>query len=82
MARTAKKYRIDFKLNGITIRKFSDDVNEAIVKVRPDIVHTDMFITIKQGKTITERHLMLQKTRDIFRDEFHREVFVNNLLLV
>ena len=78
----AKKYRIDFKVNGYNIRKFTDDVDATILAIAPTQVYTDMFITIKQGETITERHLMLQKTRNLFRNDFDREVFINNMLLV
>lgn len=81
MARTAKKYRVDFKFNGKVVRKFTDDIDAAITSINPGLMHTDMFIIVKDGKRLIERHLLIQPARDLFTHELNRQVFISNLLL-
>jgi hypothetical protein len=77
----AKKYSIAFKFNGEVKRKFTDDVALALEEVKPKQLHTEMYVTVKNGKQLVERRLLLPQAKRVFSDAFHRQVFINNLLL-
>ncbi len=82
MANTPKKFSISFKFNGEVIQKRTDDINEAILAVKPDVIHTDVYITAKDKKGwVAERKLNLTQAKRVFRDDITREVFINNLLV-
>ena len=81
MSKAPKKYSVAFKFNGEVKRKFTDDVALAIEEVKPEQLHTEVYVTIKNGKQLVERRLLLTQAKRVFRDAFHRQVFINNLLL-
>ena len=73
--------QITFKFNGETVTKRTENVEEAILAVRPEQLHTEMYVTIKNGKQLIERQLALIPARKVFNDDFHRQVFIQNLLI-
>lgn len=77
----AKLYTVIAKINGETVTKKTDDLDKTLAGLCPDWLHTDVFITVKKGKVESERHLSLRNAKRMFRDDFVREVFINNLLL-
>ncbi|PJC41176.1 MAG: hypothetical protein CO041_05950 [Candidatus Pacebacteria bacterium CG_4_9_14_0_2_um_filter_40_15] len=81
MAKTSKKYTVTFKFNGATVTKKTDDVAVAIEEVKPKQLHTEMYVTVKNGNQLVERRLLLIPAKRVFSDAFHRQVFINNLLL-
>lgn len=72
---------ISFKFNGETKSKRTEDVFKAIEAVKPPILHTEMYVTIKKNGHKIERRLNLVDARRVFRDEMARTVFINNLHL-
>lgn len=85
MATTAtnkkKKYSVTFKFNGESKALKTDDIASAIEEVKPKQLHTEMYVTVKNGKQLVERRLLLIQAKRVFSDVFHRQVFINNLLL-
>ncbi len=77
----AKKYSVAFKFNGETVNTKTDDIALAIEEVKPTQLHTEMYVTVKNGKQLVERRLLLPQAKRVFQDAFHRQVFINNLLL-
>ncbi len=74
-------YSLTVKMNGETITTRTTDLNAAIQALKPSWLHTEVFLTVKKGKAISERHLPLIKAKRVFQDDFEREVFINNLLI-
>lgn len=68
-------------LNGKTIRKRTENLDATIAALKPDWLHTEVYITVKKDKHIAERRLTLQNAKRVFQDDIARQVFINNLLL-
>lgn len=81
MATTPSKYNLTFKFNGEEKIKKTDNILEALDEVRPPLLHTEMYFTLKKGKHVIERRLNLIQGRKLFRDAVAREIFINNLML-
>jgi hypothetical protein len=82
---TMKQYRVTIQMNGEEFNKRGEDVKEAILSVKPEQLHTDMYITVSTGsgenKTTAERSLSLLQGKRLFVSEDALEVFINNLML-
>jgi len=76
-----KKYTVTFHLNGEKFIKKQNSVDDAIMKVKPDFLHTEMYVSVKKGKDVMDRHLNLLEGRKLFANETFREIFINNLML-
>lgn len=74
------RYKVEMIMNGETSKSTSDSVEEAIMEMKPDFLHTEMYITISQGDRKYERKLNLIQGRKLFADETSREMFINNLI--
>lgn len=72
---------ISFKFNGETKTKRTDNVAKAFADVRPSMLHTEMYVTIKHNKHLIERRLPLIQARKVFADSTALEIFINNLML-
>jgi hypothetical protein len=81
MSTTPEKYSLTFKINGETKKKRTDDISKALDDVRPPLVLTEMYVTVKKGKHLIERKLNLIQARKLFADSTAREIFINNLML-
>ncbi len=71
------------KFNGTTVKKRPKtfaDLEGAIMYLKPDFVHTEMYITIKNGQFVYERKLNLIQGRKLFADPVAREILLNNVL--
>ena len=79
--KTPKKYSLQMKVNNETHTKRTDDLEEGIVSLQPDVVHTEMYMTAKAGDMVAERKLTLVQARKLFNDKVFRQIFINNLLL-
>lgn len=77
-----KTYSLIAKFNGETYRKRTNDLNEAILALKPDWLHTEVFMTVKKGKVESERYLNMKQAKRVFNDDMTREIFINNLYLV
>lgn len=78
---TKPKYKLVALINGETVTKLCDDLNEAVASLKPEWLHTEVYITVTRGKKRAERRLTLINARRVFNDDAAREVFINNLLL-
>lgn len=76
-----KTYSLWVKFNGIEKRKRTDDLNETMKALKPDWLHTEMYVKVKKGDTTSERHLNLVQAKRMFSDDMSREIFINNLHL-
>ncbi len=76
-----KTYSLWVKFNGIEKRKRTDDLNETLKSLKPDWLHTEMYVKVKKGDTTSERHLNLIQAKRMFSDDMSREIFINNLYL-
>lgn len=76
-----KLFTITFNLNGEKKVKRTKDIEKAILQVQPEVIYTESFVTIQQGKERLDRHLNLTETKKLFRDSMFREIFINNLLI-
>lgn len=78
---TKPTYVLELVMNGETFKKRTTNLNEAFLKMAPEFLHTEMYVTLKKGKLKTERKLTLIDGRKLFANEDFREVFINNLIL-
>lgn len=76
-----KTYSVWAKFNGMEFRRKTDDLDEALIALKPEWLHTEVFIKVKKGDTTAERYLGLVQAKQMFANHFNREVFINNLLL-
>ena len=76
-----KTYSLTATYNGETVKKSTDNLDETIKELRPDWLHTEMYLTVKKGKQVAERRVKLVDAKKIFNNEVNREVFINNLLI-
>jgi hypothetical protein len=67
--------------NGETFEKRPKDVRQAILALKPAQLHTDIFVTLKKGNDVRERHLSLSQGKKLFNNEDFLDVFVLNLML-
>jgi hypothetical protein len=73
--------RLSFQFNGETHNKRTNDIGAALDAVRPPLLLTEMYVTVKKGKHVIERKLNLIDGRKLFSDSLSREIFINNLML-
>jgi hypothetical protein len=75
------KYVIEFVFNGFTFNVNTNDINDAIMYFKPEILYTDIYITVKDGEFTMERHLNLKQGKNLFINNDFREIFINNLMI-
>lgn len=73
-------YQVEIKMNGKVFTKKGADLNEVIMKLKPEFVLTQSFITVKYKGRTFERMLNLVSGRKLFNNETFREIFINNLI--
>lgn len=79
--RIANKYAVQMLFNGEKFTKQTDNLGETFVSLKPEQLHTDMFVIVKKGEAVMERHLNLIEGKMLFANPDYREIFINNLLL-
>lgn len=81
---TANKptYSLTVTMNGETHKKRTTDLDATIQSLKPDWLHTEVYLTVKKGKQVAERRLSLINAKRVFQNDINRQVFINNLLLV
>lgn len=79
----AKKYKLTMYFNGLVFTKQTDDIAKSILDLTPEILYTEVYISVRDNKTkeVIDRRLNLTQGRKLFRDETILEIFINNLLL-
>ncbi len=76
-----KKYSIEMFFNGLEFKAESDSLEDAVLSLKPEQLHTEVFINATDGKTTSERRWKLIDAKRVFSDKDVRHIFVNNLLL-
>lgn len=74
-------YYLTLNFNGETYKKRPVDVKQAILSLKPAVLLTEMYVTLKKGDDVRERKLNLVQGKKLFNDENFLDVFVMNLLL-
>lgn len=82
MAKSKNEYSVMAIINGETYHKKTDTVEETLLALKPELVLTEMYVTVSKGDAKAERKLTPRQTRFFFNDETFRAVFMNNLLIV
>lgn len=67
--------------NGLKFKKNTDDLELAIVEMKPEALHTEVYVNVTKGKDLIERRLNLIQGRNLFINEDFRQVFLSNLLI-
>lgn len=70
-------------MNGETIKKRTENIKDAILSLKPEVLVTEIYVNVQKvgSKDITERKLNLVQGKKLFRDENFLDVFIMNLLL-
>lgn len=76
----AKSYQLFVNFNGLTFKKRTDNIEKAILDLKPEALHTEVYITVKKGQEIMERRLDLRQGRNLFINDDFRQVFLSNLI--
>ncbi len=79
--RRSLPFSLEVKFNGFTKKKRTDNLDIAILSLKPELLLTEMYVTATKGKAVSERKLNLVQGRKLFNDSSFREIFINNLLL-
>ena len=74
------KYQLELTFNGGTQTKETEDLKEAFMEMKPDVVHTEGYISIKNGDLVFQRKLDLVKLRKLFNNKETLDVFIDTLL--
>ena len=72
---------LTLQFNGETFKKRPKDLREAILSVKPDVLHTEMYVTLKRGEDVREKRLNLREGRRLFNNSDFMDVFLMNLTL-
>ena len=76
-----KAYSLLMTFNGETYTVETNDLDAALKAMKPDLLHTESYVTATKGEEVSERRLSRVQTQRMFLDDVTRQVFVNNLLL-
>ena len=77
----AQKYSLWMKFNGEEYKTTSNDLEEGVLSLKPEQLHTEVYITAQKGSDTSERRWSLNEARKVFNDADIRHIFCNNLLL-
>lgn len=78
---TNTMYNLTLKFNGETFTKRPKDIKQAILSLKPEQLHTEMYVTLKNKEDVRERKLNLVQGRKLFIDENFLDIFIMNLTL-
>lgn len=76
------QYLLEAVFNNENFTVETDNIDEAIVALKPEQLLSDVFFKVTKGEAVCERHLSLIEGKRVFVNEVNREVLVNNLLIV
>lgn len=79
--KTTGKYDITIGMNGETYSCITDNVKEYILSLKPELLFSEIYVTIKTTEDIIERKLNLIQGKRLFSDEMNMDIFINNLFL-
>ena len=73
-------YVLTMAFNGEAYTVESDNVEEALKALKPDLLLSESYVTVSKGDFMAERRLSRTQTQRVFLDDVTRDVFVMNLL--
>jgi len=73
-------YKITATFNGETVTEEANTILSIINKIRPELLQTEMYLTIERGNRLWERRLDLIRGRKLFNDKEFYDIFINNLI--
>lgn len=76
-------YNLTLQFNGETFTKRpkKETLKRAILSLKPDVLYTEMYVTLKDKEYVRERKLTLVQGKKLFSNEDFLDVFIINLLL-
>jgi len=77
-----KDYLLEVVMNNETFTVETNDLNEALIAMKPEQLLSEVYVKVTKGEAVCERRLSLVEAKRVFQVEVNREVFVNNLLIV
>lgn len=75
-----KEFSVELKVNDEVYKAKTDNLAEALIELQPPMMKTHVTITVKKGKKVAERFLLLQKAKLMFRSRIGVDAFVNTLI--
>lgn len=75
------KYQLQLIYNGEEFKATGDTLEDAVEKLKPEWLHTEVYVTAQKGKEVSERRWQLKDAKRVFSDADVRHIFCNNLLL-
>jgi hypothetical protein len=76
----APTYNLKMTFNGETFNKKTKNLRTAIMSLKPDVLHTEAFIVIKNGEYVFERKLNLLQMKKLFNNEDVMNAFMTNII--
>ena len=74
-------YHLKMTFNGETFEVDTDNIGEAILALKPEVLFTEIYLTISLGDFVRERRQTLDQGKKLFNSDEYREVFLINLAL-
>lgn len=74
-------YNLKMTLNGETHEVSTDNLREAILSLKPEVLFTEVYMTITKGDFTRDRHLSLKQGKQLFASDTALEIFLINLFL-
>lgn len=75
-----QKYTIEMFFNGDKFVTETTDVNAGILELKPEMLHTELFINIGKDGHMLERRFDWVQGKKLFNDNEFREMFMTNIL--
>ena len=76
------EYLLEVVMNNESFAVETDNLDEAIVSLKPEQLLSEVYIKVTKGEATCERRLSLNEAKRVFLNEVNREVLINNLLIV
>ncbi len=64
---TKPTYYLTVTMNGETLKKRTQDLDATIAALKPVWLHTEVYMTVKKGKQVSERRLTLVNAKRVFQ---------------
>lgn len=77
----SKPFKLEMLFNGLKFTKRTDNIEETILALKPDVLYTEVYVIVTKGKDVIDRKLNLTQGKRLFLVDDFRTVFINNLLL-
>ena len=74
-------YHLKMTFNGETFEVDTDNIGEAILALKPEVLFTEIYLTISLDDFVRERRQTLDQGKKLFNNDEYLEVFLINLAL-